>query len=269
MFNKLVLVLAFAFFGTSSLTDGIGGATASKQDVLEAFKGNNCVTCHARVMNPLRLTSRYAQWHMSTHRDKAVGCEKCHGGDPGIDDAKKAHAGVLPITDAASKLYPKNVPATCSTCHESIANSFTASKHYQNLKSAGLGPSCNTCHAHMASEVIYTGEQTATLCSTCHDSSNALMPKRPEIPTKGSETVEAIRRAKFVVDWAGRLLEQAEGKKLDVGDAQKELKSAQATLSEAKITWHTFNLDQVRQKADSAFEAGTKLKDKLRSKLFP
>lgn len=269
MLKKLSVILSFAFFGATLLSDSVASVTASQEDVLTVFKGNHCVTCHSKVMNPLRLTSRYSQWHMSTHREKGVGCEKCHGGNPGIDDAKRAHTDVLPLTNPESKLNPKNLPGTCNACHQAIVSSFVQSKHYQNLQSAGLGPSCNTCHAHMASEVIYTGEQTATLCSSCHDSTNALMPKRPEIPARASETIESIRRAKFVVDWAGRLLEQAEGKKLDVGDAQKELKGAQASLAEAKITWHTFNLDPVRQKADSAFEAGTKLKDKLRSKLFP
>ncbi len=269
MLTKLTVIGVFLLFGVASIAGSVGGATSSQQDVLAAFKGNNCVTCHSRIMNPLRLTSRYGEWHMSIHRDKAIGCDKCHGGDPSATDERKAHAGVLPQKDPESKLNPRNVPDTCNSCHQAIVSSFVQSKHYQNLKSVGLGPSCNTCHAHMASEVIYTGEQTAVLCSSCHDSTNTLMPKRPEIPINASETMESIRRAKFVVDWAGRLLEQAGNKKLDVSDAQKQLKTAQDMLLEAKVTWHTFNLDLVRKKADAAFEAGTKLKDNLRSKLFP
>jgi hypothetical protein len=42
-----------------------------------------------------------------------------------------------------------------------------------------------------------------------------------------------------------------------------------AVLAEAKISWHAFNLDSVRRKADDAFEMGTKVKDSLRTKLYP
>jgi hypothetical protein len=42
-----------------------------------------------------------------------------------------------------------------------------------------------------------------------------------------------------------------------------------AVLAEAKISWHAFNLDSVRRKADDAFEMGTKVKDSLRAKLYP
>lgn len=47
----------------------------------------------------------------------------------------------------------------------------------------------------MASEVIYTGEQTATLCATCHHSPNTQLPKRPEIPEKAAEVMQALQRA--------------------------------------------------------------------------
>ena len=39
--------------------------------------------------------------------------------------------------------------------------------------------------------------------------------------------------------------------------------------AEAKISWHAFNLEIVRNKADAAFTEGTKVKDALRKKLYP
>lgn len=243
--------------------------SVSAQDVLTIFKDNNCVTCHARINNPLALTSRYAEWHMSSHKDKEIGCEKCHGGDPRIKDEKGAHTGVLPPSNPTSRLNPKNLPETCKSCHQNVVDSFVESKHFQNLKSVGLGPSCTTCHAHMASEVIYTAEQTATLCSTCHDSTKPMMPKRPEIPVKATETMQALQRANMMTGWADRLLEEAEKRKLDVPDAQKEMKILRAMLSEAKVSWHAFNLEVVRKKSDAAYETGVKLKDDLRAKLYP
>lgn len=244
-------------------------STVAAQDVLAAFKNNQCVVCHSKLMSPYRVTSRYAEWHISLHKEKAIGCEKCHGGDATSKEAKQAHVGVQLANDAQSKLHPKNLAQTCNSCHREITNSYVGSKHSQNLQAAGLGPSCNTCHAHMASEVIYTPEQTAKLCASCHDSSNALMPKRPEIPGQAEEAMQAIGRANMVTLWAERLVDEARNRKLEMTDYEREMKVTKGMLAEAKIAWHTFNLEIVRKKADAAFENGTKLKDALRAKLYP
>ncbi len=47
------------------------------------------------------------------------------------------------------------------------------------------------------------------------------------------------------------------------------MKAVRAQLTAAKVSWHAFNLEAVRKKADAAFEHGTKLKDALRAKLYP
>ena len=206
---------------------------------------------------------------MSLHRDKGVGCDRCHGGNATAKEQAKAHVGVLAISAPTSRLHPKNLPETCGACHKEIANTFVESKHYQNLKGAGLGPTCSTCHEHMASDVIYTPEQTSKLCATCHDSSNTLMPKRPEIPSQAGEVMQSIRRANMVVMWADRLVDDAHNKKMEVAEEEKEMKVVRAMRAEAKISWHAFNLEVVRKKADAAFEEGTKVKDALRKKLYP
>jgi predicted CXXCH cytochrome family protein len=267
MLKRLIVLLAFLLGGLMFASNRTPPVEA--QDVLAAFKNNNCVNCHSRLTTPYRLTSHYADWHISTHKDKSVSCEQCHGGDASISDAKKAHEGVHAASQPTSKLHPKHLATTCNACHKEIANSFVESKHYQNLTSAGLGPSCSTCHQHMASEVIYTPDQTAKLCAGCHDSTNALMPKRPEIPGQAETTMQALRRANMVTLWVERLVEEAKKKKVDIGEAEKEAKIVRAMLAESKIAWHSFNLTVVQKKADAAFEAGTQLKDNLRAKLYP
>ncbi|HZS08007.1 MAG TPA: multiheme c-type cytochrome [Blastocatellia bacterium] len=266
MLKKISVLFVFALFGAASLAER--SATSAAQDTLVAFRDNNCVTCHARS-NGLQLDNRYFQWHSSLHREKAVGCEKCHGGDPTVTDKKKAHAGLFPPADARSRLSPKNLPETCGSCHQGIVSSFVESKHYQRLTSSGLGPSCSTCHVHMGSEIVSVPQETAALCSTCHDSANALMPKRPEIPGRASEIMLAIKRANGVVAWADRLIEDGRNKKVDIGDQEREMKIVHAMLAEAKLSWHAFNLDAVRRKADASFEAGTQVKDELRNKIYP
>ena len=262
-------VVAFFIFLSGAGVPGDAAKLSSSQDAMIELRDNKCVDCHARLSTPLRLTSRYAEWHISTHKEKAVGCEKCHGGDPKIADEKKAHDGVISPNDSKSRLHPQNLPETCSACHQGIVSSFVESTHYLKLKGAGLGPSCTTCHQHMASQVLYTPDETAAMCSTCHNSPNKLMPPHPEVPQKANEVMQSIRRANAVVDWADRLFEEADKRKLDVSEEKKEQKIVKAVLAEAKITWHAFNLDSVRKKADDAFELGTEVKDSLRAKLYP
>jgi hypothetical protein len=64
-------------------------------------------------------------------------------------------------------------------------------------------------------------------------------------------------------------INEADKRKLDVGEEKKEQKIVEASLAEAKICWRAFNPDSVRRKADDAFDMGTKVKDSLRAKIYP
>ena len=95
------------------------------------------------------------------------------------------------------------------------------------------------------------------------------MPKRPEIPDKAEEVMQALGRANMVTLWAERLVDEARNRKLNLPEAESEMKVVRSMLTEAKVSWHAFNLEVVGKKADAAFEHGTKLKDALRAKLYP
>ncbi len=230
------------------------------------YKNNNCVSCHSRVLEPLRLGNRYLDWQFSRHRDEGASCEKCHGGDPSAEDKQKAHAGVSPASDQQSRLHWKNQPETCGACHQNVASAFVESAHYKRINGIGLGPSCNTCHAHMAKKVIYSLDETADLCSRCHDSINSLKP-RPEIPARAKETMMALQRADYVIRWARLLLDNGRRVNLWLNEETNEFKTAEDGLREARTKWHTFDLDAVRTQADEAFLKGTKVRDRLRKRL--
>ncbi len=51
------------------------------QDAKPDYKSNNCVNCHSRLLESLRVGNRYLEWQFSRHQEKGVSCEKCHGGD--------------------------------------------------------------------------------------------------------------------------------------------------------------------------------------------
>lgn len=260
---KRICVLCFIAFAAFL---GVGWRGGIQQD-LDILANNRCVSCHSKITSPLSLSQRYYDWHLSLHKDKGVGCNKCHGGDPTTEDEKKAHHGVFPATDPQSSVNLVNLPETCGACHDEIANSFIESTHYQKLKAAGMGPSCTTCHAHMASAVVKDPTETAALCATCHNTINGMLPARPEIPDRAKEVMEALNRASAVLIWADRLLEVGAQRKLDMSEEKAELKEAKSTLTEAKVGWHALSFESIRQKADEAFEVGTEVKDQLLKKI--
>lgn len=267
----IALVFLFLFYGVSQVghTGRSIAMSPVSQDEMAAYQGNECVWCHSKLSSPLKQTSRYAEWHISTHKLSGVACDKCHGGNPKESDQKRSHAGILSAADPASRLNPQNLSTTCRECHQPYVAAFVESRHYQSLKGAKLGPSCNTCHAHMASEVIYTPEQTAQLCASCHDSAASGLPRQPQLGVQASETMQAIRRASMMVAWADRLVEELDKRKVEGAADHAELKRVQGLLGEAKAGFHTFTTTTARQKADAAYEQGTRLKDGVRRKLYP
>ena len=230
------------------------------------YKNNNCVDCHSRLLEPLRVGNRYLEWQLSRHQEKGVSCENCHGGDPSANNKQKAHAGVAPASDQRSKLHWKNQPETCGACHQNVASAFVESAHYKQLSGIGLGPSCTTCHAHMATRAPYSPVDTAKLCSRCHGSINALKPS-PEIPARAKETMMALQRAGYMINWARLLLDNGRRWNLPLNEETNEFQAAEDTLREARVKWHTFDLDAVRKQADGAFLKGTKVKDGMLKKL--
>jgi Cytochrome c7 and related cytochrome c/Cytochrome c554 and c-prime len=239
---------------------------SAAQEAKPDYKNNNCVSCHSGLLDPLRLGNRYLEWQFSRHRDKGVSCEKCHGGDPSAKDKQMAHAGVSPASDQQGRLHWKNQPETCGACHQNVASAFVESAHYKQLSGIGLGPSCNTCHAHMAKQAPYSPVETAKLCSRCHDSINSLKPS-PEIPARAKETMMALQRADYVIRWARLLLDNGRRMNLSLNEETNEFKTTEDTLRDARVKWHTFDLDAVRKQADGAFLKGVKVRDGLRKRL--
>jgi hypothetical protein len=244
-----------------------GSQDNARQFVDAAYKNNSCVICHANVNEPLKVSVKYYDWHMTRHQEKGVSCDKCHGGDPASTDKLKAHAGVLVSTDAQSRLSRNNQAATCGACHQSVANAFVQSAHYQKLKSVGLGPSCNTCHQHMATKVIYAPDETANLCSSCHNTTNFLTP-RPEIPHRAGEIMVSLQRANSVIDWAALLLAEGGRRGISLTGEQNDFKIAEQSLKDAKEKWHTFDLQQTDRNLENAYQKGVKVKEGLRKRLF-
>jgi hypothetical protein len=77
----------------------------------------------------------------------------------------------------------------------------------------------------------------------------------------------ALQRADYVIRWARLLLDNGRRWNLSINEETNEFKTAEDTLREARVNWHTFDLENVRKQADDAFIKGSKVKDKLRKRL--
>lgn len=265
MIKTLVVSTAAAgFFAVIALA---GPYATESQDGLAAFKDNSCVTCHSRDLNSSPLSNHYLEWHFSRHMQVGVSCDKCHGGDPSTDKKEKSHIGVSKSDEKDSRTNPLNLSETCSKCHEPVSTAFTTSAHFKKLKTSGLGPSCSTCHQHMASVVASSPPEAGALCSECHNAERKILPNRPDIPARAMTAMEALARADGIIVWADGLLGAAKERKVDVAAEETEMATVRAMVAEAKTAWHTFTLVGVREQADAAFTKGTAVKDRLMKKL--
>jgi hypothetical protein len=231
---------------------------------LTAYRDNNCVICHSSLLEPVRVSAHYYEWLNSAHEKNGAGCEKCHGGDPSAKVSKTAHTGVLRAAFPQSSLNPKNLPATCGSCHQEVVSAFIGSKHYQKLQESGAGPSCSTCHHHMATSVITWPPETSALCANCHNESGGPAAKYLDAPEKAGDVIAAFSRADEVIEWAYFLIAEEKKRLKEFRAEEAKLKRLAEILKGAKLNWHDFDLSKSRQQADEVFTEATKIKNGLR-----
>jgi hypothetical protein len=162
-----------------------------------------------------------------------------------------------------SGLNPKNLPATCGSCHQEVVGAFIGSKHYQKLQESGVGPSCTTCHHHMAASVITWPPETSALCANCHNESGGPAAKYLDAPEKAGDVIAAFSRADEVIDWTYFLIAEDRKSLKEFGAEEAKLKRLEAILKGAKMSWHEFDLSKSRQQADEVFTEATKIKNGL------
>jgi predicted CXXCH cytochrome family protein len=141
-----------------------------------------CATCHAnpgfmRTYNPSLAIDQLEKYHTSVHGmknasgdPKTAQCASCHGSHD-IRSAK----------DVKSRVYPANIPQTCSTCHSNAEymkaykiptdqfEKFSSSVHgHALLVKKDLGaPACNSCHGNHGAAPPGVSS-VSKVCGTCH-----------------------------------------------------------------------------------------------------
>lgn len=100
-----------------------------------------------------------------------MGCEECHGGDPGTPDWKKAHIGL--VKDPS---YP-DPSETCGACHEDIA------AHYQSSLHVSLATFKKAIDARASDDAATYAKIDAARqghCTACHSSCGQCHVSRPD-----------------------------------------------------------------------------------------
>ena len=134
-------------------------ATAQVKDSAPAdfVGGETCATCHDEVSKKFADNphTKIAQ----LHGKNGVTCEGCHGAGKGHVDGG---GDISKIFDPA-KATPKEVDATCLSCHAGAHPNFDRSPHAKG------GVSCIGCHnIHSSKEESLLKAPQPALCYQCH-----------------------------------------------------------------------------------------------------
>jgi len=135
----------------------------------------DCYLCHATVAAEHRESIHGISLREGI--DEAAQCWDCHGSK-----------SIKKVSDPASPVYPKNISATCSKCHNdkkmikkfgisSIAptSKYEKSVHGKSVKNGGDGATCTSCHGihniknRMQPSSTVSAFEIPNTCGKCHN----------------------------------------------------------------------------------------------------
>jgi hypothetical protein len=210
---------------------------------------SRCADCHIANLQADPLPEHTYDWESSLHGRNAVGCEKCHEGDPTTFESFLAHRGILTSRNPASPTHRRNLPRTCGKCHIGPFVEFQKSRHFALLQEARAeGPTCATCHGPVAARLL-SPRSLEKRCETCHGP-EGVHPSSDYAPQGRIllEEVYAIRELlKPVPGLIRRVKDEARTKEFEV-----QYEQAQVPLREAAHSAHAFVFDQMRERLKAA-----------------
>lgn len=166
-----------------------------------AVASNGCIQCHSDpnfYVQDRKLHVYYQEWLKSPHQEAGLTCDFCHGGEPGVNEKEAAHRTILKITDPQSRLFYKNLPETCGSCHADKLAQFKLSKHFLALMEDKTAPSCTTCHSAMRPRPNYR-DIVKQSCRTCHFDDNP--QGLPLVADRADEFLHRLSIGKVYLAW--------------------------------------------------------------------
>ena len=76
---------------------------------------SSCVSCHLEMGD--ELAAPVESWSTGIHAERFIGCEGCHGGDPGIDVAEDPEAAMDPAVGYLGVPDRSAIAEFCGRCH--------------------------------------------------------------------------------------------------------------------------------------------------------
>lgn len=226
-------------------------ARDSRSTVHPLNVATTCAHCHAdsEYMKPYRIpTDQFASYRASVHYKamtergdlSAPTCSTCHGN----------HGAAPPGV--------QSVEQVCANCHVFQAQLFEKSPHAGAFALMDL-PGCVTCHSNHRIEppsdkMIGTGPDA--VCTNCHAEGDAGFIAAAAMRKQLETLDDAIQRS-------DRILDQAARSGMEVSEPELEQSQARDALTRARVTIHSFSLEQVKgdiQKgldvAEKTYQAG-------------
>ncbi len=193
-----------------------------------------CAKCHsdAAYMKGYGIpTDQFDKYARSVHGTAllerndlgAPACNSCHGN----------HGATPPGVSSISKV--------CGTCHSLNSELFSASPHKAAFDSLKV-PECETCHGNheiVAATASLVGVGTGATCTRCHTDGSA-----------GYRNAVTMRRLIDSLDageaGARGIVDEAEQKGMEVGEAKFRLREIRQARLESRTTVHAFNEGKMR-----------------------
>ncbi len=195
-----------------------------------------CSHCHsdAEYMKPYKIpTDQYKKYASSVHGIALL--QKHDVGAPACNNCHGNHGAMPPGVESISKV--------CGTCHALNADLFSASPHKKAFDELQL-PECETCHSNHDIEPAtkqLLGTSPEAVCSRCHSETDN---------PKGFQVAAIMRGLSDSLDVTGNraraLIEEAEQKGMEVGEAKFKLRDAHQAKLESRTTVHAFNESKFR-----------------------
>jgi hypothetical protein len=201
---------------------------------------NNCISCHQQsdfyAQYP-KLHEYYQQYLVSPHKQAGVVCDDCHGGNASAESAKKAHVGVLPMSDENSTVHYQKQPDTCGQCHKQKRAQFIQSKHYAALMDRRAAPTCTTCHPAMSRRPEYR-VIVLNACRNCHAEDN--IENLPLIADRAENMFNQLNIAGGFLGWT-KIHYESHGWP---GDSQQRVRELEKRYRIILNRVHQFDLQQ-------------------------
>jgi len=226
---------------------------------------SRCADCHfANRRSPSDW--HLSEWDHSAHGRAGIGCEKCHGGDPGTFEPFLAHQGMLSPGNPASPVNRINLPKTCGACHPGPFASFQKSRHYGLLREGNLEtPTCVTCHGNVGAYLLSPKALYAE-CAHCH-AAGKIAP-RGDFPAEGKIMLTGVRDVRASLDEARTLIKRINDRARRES-LERELEDARTPLLEAVHAAHMFVFDQMQERLEIARRRADMLMEQLANPSAP